>query len=47
LATTLLKSLGTKGRICTYTGYERDVLSGLAEALPDQRSALLAVMDRL
>jgi len=47
LATTLLNSLGTKGRICTYTGYERGVLSGLAEALPDQRSALLAVVDRL
>ncbi len=47
LAVALLKSVGQEGSICTYTNYERTVLTGLAEALPAQRWDLLAVIDRL
>ena len=42
-----LRSLGTTGSICTYTGYEQGVLTGLAEALPHRRHDLLRVCDRL
>jgi predicted RecB family nuclease len=47
LAAALLKSLGRKGSICTYTGYERGVLTGLTEALPHLRQDLERVCDRL
>ena len=47
LAVALLKSLGRKGSICTYTGYERGVLTGLAEALPHLRDKIARVCDRL
>jgi predicted RecB family nuclease len=47
LAVALLKTLGKKGSICTYTGYERGVLTSLAEALPRLRRDLLRVCDRL
>jgi hypothetical protein len=47
LATALLKSVGTAGSICTYTGYERGVLIGLADTLPPLRGDLLRVCDRL
>ena len=47
LATALLKSLGTTDSICTYTGYEQGVLTGLADALPHLRHALLRVCTRL
>ena len=47
LARALLKSLGRKGSVCTYTGYERGVLTGLADALPHLRKDLLRVGDRL
>ena len=47
LAFALLQSVGQEGSICTYTNYERTVLSGLADALPGQRRDLLAVLDRL
>jgi predicted RecB family nuclease len=47
LATALLTSLGTTGSICTYTGYERGVLTGLAEALPHLRHDLDRICDRL
>ena len=33
--------------ICTYTGYEQGVLTGLADALPHLRKDLLRVCDRL
>jgi predicted RecB family nuclease len=39
--------VGTKGSICTYTGYERSVLNGLADALPHLRHDLLRVCARL
>jgi hypothetical protein len=47
LAVALLQSVGKKGSICTYTGYERGVLTGLAEALPHLRHDLDRVCDRL
>jgi predicted RecB family nuclease len=47
LATALLKSLGTKGSICTYTGYEQGILTSLADALPHFRQDLLRVCTRL
>ncbi|HSB81873.1 MAG TPA: DUF2779 domain-containing protein [Candidatus Methylomirabilis sp.] len=47
LAAALLKSLGRKGSVCTYTEYERGVLTALAEALPHLRRDLLRVCDRL
>ncbi|MFI5342033.1 MAG: DUF2779 domain-containing protein [Candidatus Methylomirabilales bacterium] len=47
LAVALLKSVGQEGSICTYTGYERGVLTDLAEALPRLRRDLLRVCDRL
>lgn len=47
LAVALLKTLGKKGSICTYTGYERGVLTSLAEALPRLRRDLLRACDRL
>jgi len=47
LAGALLKSVGKTGSICTYTGYERNVLTGLAEALPPFRYDLERICDRL
>jgi predicted RecB family nuclease len=47
LAVALLKSVGGEGSICTYTGYERGVLTGLAEALPHLRHDLDRICDRL
>jgi predicted RecB family nuclease len=43
----LLRSLGKTGSICTYTNYERTILTGLAEALPVLRRDLHRVIDRL
>ena len=43
----LLESVGQEGSICTYTGYERSVLTGLADALPHLRPDLDRVCDRL
>jgi len=47
LAMVLLQSVGKKGSICTYTGYERIVLTALADFLPHFRTDLLRVCDRL
>lgn len=47
LTVALLKSLGKTGSICTYTNYERAILTGLAEALPVLRRDLNRVIDRL
>jgi len=47
LAAALLTSLGQTGSICTYTGYERGVITGLADDLPNLREDLLRVCDRL
>jgi hypothetical protein len=46
-ARTLLASLGHEGSICVYTSYEQNVLTALAEALPDLRADLLALVPRL
>ena len=43
----LLQSVGKKGSVCTYTGYERSVITVLAEALPHLRHDLDRVCDRL
>ncbi len=47
LAVALLKSLGQQGGVCTYTGYEQGVLTGLADALPHLRDDLLGICTRL
>jgi hypothetical protein len=46
-ARTLLDSLGREGSICVYTSYEQNILTALAEALPDLRADLLALVPRL
>ena len=47
LAVALLQSVGQAGSICTYTGYERTVLAGLAEALPLLRRDLERLGERI
>jgi hypothetical protein len=47
LAKALLASLGDEGSICTYTGYERRVITRLAAELPTLRTKLLRLCDRL
>lgn len=47
LAVALLQSVGQVGSICTYSSYERAVLTGLAEALPHLRRDLVRLCDRL
>jgi hypothetical protein len=44
---TLLDVLGRKGSIVTYTSYEKGIIEGLAEDLPEHGRALLATLDRL
>jgi len=46
-AETLLKALGEKGSIVVYTTYEKGVLEGLAEHLPQYKDRLHAVIERL
>ena len=47
LAERLIDALGQQGSICTYSGYERQVLRGLATALPEKAAALGAIEARL
>ena len=47
LAQCLIEVLGGEGIICTYSGYERQVLRGLAAALPERAKALDAIESRL
>ncbi len=47
LARTLLGSVGREGSVCVYSGYERRILSELADALPQFRSELEQVIERL
>jgi predicted RecB family nuclease len=47
LAEALLASLGDVGSICTYTRYERGVITRLADDLPHLRTRLLHLCDRL
>ncbi len=47
LAERLIDALGQQGSICTYSGYERQVLRGLAAALPEKAAALGAIEARL
>ena len=47
LADRLLEALGCEGTVCTYSGYERQVLRALAKALPRRAGALATVETRL
>ena len=47
LAQRLIDALGQQGSICTYSSYERQVLRGLAAALPEKAAALGAIEARL
>ena len=47
LAERLIDALGQQGSICTYSNYERQVLRGLAAALPEKAAALRAIEARL
>ncbi len=47
LAEALLASLGETGSICVYSPYEKSVIEMLAEALPEYRQALRAVVRRI
>ena len=47
LAERLIAALGHEGTVCTYSGYERQVLRALADALPRRAEALRAVEARL
>ena len=47
LAERLIEALGHDGTICTYSGYERQVLRALAAALPERAEALGAIESRL
>ena len=47
LATALLDALPPVGSIVTYSGYERRVVNGLADALPHYAGRLLALRERM
>ena len=47
LAERLIEALGREGTICTYSGYERQVLRALAAALPERAEAFGAIESRL
>ena len=47
LAACLIEALGCEGTICTYSGYERQMLRALAAALPERADALDAIESRL
>ena len=47
LADHLIEASGPGGSICTYSGYERQVLRSLAAALPDRAGKLRAIEARL
>ena len=47
LAERLTAALGREGTVCTYSGYERQVLRALAETLPERAEALREIETRL
>ena len=47
LADRLIEALGSKGSVCTYSGYEKRVLRELGEALPDRAEELRLIEARL
>ena len=47
LADRLIEAVGSGGSICTYSSYERTVLTSLAAALPERSDELAAVSARL
>ena len=46
-AASLLDALPSEGSIITYSSYEKGVIDGLAQALPQYRESLLALADRI
>ncbi len=46
VARTLLEALGREGSVCTYSNYESQVVSGLADHLPRYRPQLRALLGR-
>ena len=47
LAERLIEALGREGTVCTYSGYERQVLRALSAALPERAEALGAIEAQL
>jgi predicted RecB family nuclease len=47
LAEALLATLGNRGPIFSYTGFEKGVISGLSDMFPDLSASLRAVVGRL
>ena len=47
LADRLIEALGSKGSVCTYSGYEKRVLHELGAALPDRAKELRLIEARL
>lgn len=47
LADRLIDALGSKGSVCTYSGYEKRVLHDLADALPERAEELRSIEARL
>ena len=43
----MIEALGSKGSVCTYSGYEKRVLHDLADALPERAEELLSIEARL
>ena len=46
-AEALIESLGEKGSICVYSGYEEAMIKQLVEAYPEFRSAFMPILKRL
>lgn len=47
LVNQLIKAVGNSGTICTFGSYERRVVNGLIEAIPDREDELRAIDERL
>ena len=47
LAERLIEAVGQKGSICTYSGYEKQVIRQLMAAVPERSMELAAIEDRL
>ena len=47
LTARLIEALGSKGSVCTYSGYEKRVLRELGEALPERAGELRSIEARL
>lgn len=47
LSAQLVRAVGTKGAICTYSKYERTIINNLADANPEHAMELRSIADRL